>query len=68
MVDLMLLIIQPQCCIVKNTSISGMHSLVFQCDFFQNVVFNFQCNATFFDIGPLFFSGEDKIHYSSVIM
>ena len=68
MVDLMLLIIQPKGYLVKNTSISGRHGLVFQCDFFQNLAFDFQCSATFFDIGPLFFSGEDKIHYSSVII
>ncbi len=68
MVDLMLLMIQPKGCFVKNASISGRHGLVFQCDFFQNLAFNFQCSATFFDIVPLFFSGQDKIHYASAIM
>ncbi len=48
MVDLTLLIIQPKDCLVKNTSISGRHGLVFQCDFFRNLAFHFQCSATFF--------------------
>ncbi len=48
MVDLMILIIQPKGCLVKNTSISGRHGLVFQHDFFQNLAFHFQCSATFF--------------------
>ena len=41
----------------------------FECyDFRSSLNNDFQGSATFFDIVPLFFSGEDKIHHSSVIM